>query len=135
MERGFAEAHHTVTSCHIHKQCNEGSCLWKNLQNYLYKQQPGKANPPRSHAATGKVPQDLKNLPVRTFNKTVRSRVVGRNDSLLNSILSTNVSKDLVLELRAIVSEKDSGSHDASGQDQQRQRVLLEANTPEWEQW
>ncbi len=60
--------------------------------------------------ATGKMPQDLKNLPVHTFNKTVRSRVKSRNESLLNSILSTNVSKDLVLKLRAIVSEKDSGS-------------------------
>ncbi len=59
---------------------------------------------------TGKVPQDLKNIPVRPFNKTVRSRVVSRNESLLNSILRTNVNEDLVLKLRAIVSEKDSGS-------------------------
>ncbi len=60
--------------------------------------------------ASGKVPQDLKNLPVRTFNKIARSRVLSRNESLLNSIPSTNVSKDLVLKLRAIVIEKASGS-------------------------
>ncbi len=53
--------------------------------------------------AIGKVPYDLK------FNKTVKSRVVSRNESLLNSKQRTNVSEDLVLKHRVIFSEKGSG--------------------------
>lgn len=54
--------------------------------------------------------QDLKKLPVGTFDKTIRSRLVSRNESLLYSILRTNISEDLVLKLRGIVSKKYSRS-------------------------
>lgn len=55
---------------------------------------------------SGKVSQDLKNLPIGTFNKTTRGRVVSHNECLSYSIMKTNIS-EVLLELRAIVSEEN----------------------------
>ncbi len=49
-------------------------------------------------------------FPVSTFYKTVRGRMVCSNESLLDIVLGADVIQNLILELRAIVTEKDSKS-------------------------